>query len=221
MNKNINQKGGMDLVENRDSNPMQAAPEAPEDEISSHAPSRSKKWLIGGGILVLFLVAAVFLGARLLKNPSGAANAGGMADGGHPSLSSVGGSGGGEPTFIPAAEIPQEQSITGGLFVKRADQSIFIGTGKITTSVQSNGPAGGGDAASQYDGPVVEVVIGHQTKIYQDLTSANAPEPDVKNPVIKQVVKPGSLDDLTPNSMVSVWGEKQGDRYIAKVILYQ
>ena len=66
------------------------------------------------------------------------------------------------------------------------------------------------------------MVINHQTRIYQDITEM--PEPDkAENGVVnaQQVVKDGSLDDLGANSMVTVWGEKQGDRFIAKVIVFR
>jgi hypothetical protein len=204
---------------NRNSNPPQETPEITEtppgleEEEVSTTPSRSKKWLIIGGALVIFLALAAFLGTRLLKPPAaaGSSGVGGMF------FSSNGKSV--RLSLIPAKEVPQQKADTAGLFVRRQDQSIFIGTGKVQTRVSP-----GASPSSSYDGPVVEVVTTHDTKIYQDITDMDPGNMDLKNGgqvKIQQVVKPGSLDDLGPNSMVSVWGEKQGDRYIAKVISFQ
>jgi hypothetical protein len=40
------------------------------------------------------------------------------------------------------------------------------------------------------------------------------------NTRIQQVVAPGSLDDLTTQTMITVWGRKVGDRVIADVIAF-
>jgi hypothetical protein len=34
-------------------------------------------------------------------------------------------------------------------------------------------------------------------------------------------VEPGSADEIGTNSMVTVWGERRGDRVIAEFILFQ
>jgi hypothetical protein len=192
------------------------------EEESPEAPRKSKKWIIIGAVLIIFLAAAAFLGARLLKPQNTTQGFGGKN--GDMVISSKGGPGGAKSVRIemtPASEIPSGRPDANGLFVRREDQSIFIGTGNIRMSARpsSSGPS---EVNSSYDGPVVEVVVTHQTQLYQDTTEM--PEPDqAQNGVIvtQQIVKPGSLDDLGANTSVTVWGDKQGDRYIARVIVYR
>ncbi len=214
------------MEENLTPTPSQETPvaqPAPEEEALPVKPTRLKKWFIIGGALVIFLALAAFLGARLLK-PQGAANA---AGGGGMFFSSKGGPGGAKSVrinMIPAQEVPQTKADAAGLFVRREDQSIFIGTGNVRMLAKP-GSGGSSDVSGSYDGPVVEVVVTHETKVYQDLTDMNPGNlENVKNGSemkIQQVVKPGSLDDLGKNSLVSVWGDKQGDRYIAKVVVFR
>lgn len=202
-------------------------PDADTDE--SETPARggvSKKWMIIGGILFVFLAAAVFLGAQLLKPPTTAEG----ENGGGPGLIMMGGKGGpgGAKSvriqLTPAPELPTEQPITSGLFVKREDQSIFIGTGNVRmTAKKQAGSNSPDDISSNYDGPVVEVVISHETKVYQDATDMTPPDESNNSGVVtmQQVVKPGSLDDVGKNSMITVWGEKHGDRIDAKAIIFR
>jgi hypothetical protein len=204
--------------------PSDEAPEiqpvVEEEEPVISQKGRSIKWLIIGGALILFLGVAAFLGARLLKPQSADGLEG---EGGRSMILSGGAS---QRTMrldmTPAKELPQSKADTTGLFVRRQDQSIFIGTGGIQVAFSSD-PNDTGSQSSKYDGPVVEVVITHSTQIYQDLTDLNPDNMDANSDTVKvqQVVKAGSLDDLSANRIISVWGEKQGDRFIAKVILFR
>lgn len=191
-----------------------------EEEISPRHKSLSKKWLIIGGVLLVFLAAAAFLGARLLKPPS-TANGEGNGSG----LVFKGGPGGGKSVrlnMLPAPELPKDKSAKSGLFVRREDQSIFIGTGNVRMAVRKSSSANApSDVSSHYDGPVVEVVVTHETKIYQDITEMTPPDSSKGEVTLQQVVKPGSLDDLGANMLVQVWGDKQGDRIVASTIVYR
>jgi hypothetical protein len=213
------------MEDNQISTPSQETPEiqpAAEEETPSTGPNRSKKWFIIGGALVVFLALAAFLGARLLK-PKMQAGPGG---GGGIYLSSKGGPGGGAKSvsihMIPAKELPQTKSSTSGLFVRRQDQSIFIGTGRISMMI-SKSANGSSTPSGSYDGPVVEVVITHDTQVFQDITDMNpgniADKGGTAN--VQQIVKPGLLEDIGANSMVEVWGDKQGDRYVASTITFR
>ncbi len=204
---------------------LESQPLSAETLTDDESPTRgfSKKWLILGGVLLIFLAAAAFLGARLLK-PASNQSIGGdkgpgllMSSKGGASQKSI------RINLKPAKELPQSKADTAGLFVRREDQSIFIGTGNVQMMVKKQaGSSNPADVSSKYDGPVVEVVVTHQTKIYQDITEMMPPDAtNGQTAEIQQVVKPGSLDDLGQNMMVSVWGEKQGDRYIAKVISFR
>lgn len=207
------------MEENRNPNTAQEVPAEPDDDLLDAKPARRAKWFITGGVLVVFLAAAVFLGARLLKPQAmeGPGDGGGM-------YISQGGPGGKsvQLNMLPAAEVPQQEPAAWGIFVRREDKSIFIGTGNISLGIRKSSDNAPAEVVSDYDGPVVEVVANHQTQIYQDITEMTPPEGDTGSVVdIQQKVKDGSLDDLTTNSMVTVWGEKQGDRLIAKVIVFR
>jgi hypothetical protein len=192
------------------------------DEEEIEKPSKgSKKWLILGAVLLVFLAAAVFLGARLLKPQANQ-----KFGGGSEMMISKGGPSGGKSVQVdmkPAKEIPQEQPTQSGIFVRREDQSIFIGTGNITMMAKKQAGSGGApEVSSSYDGPVVEVVIDHKTMIYHDTTEMPEPDKAVNGVVTaQQTVESGLLDDLGSNTQVTVWGEKQGDRFIARVIVYR
>jgi hypothetical protein len=131
-----------------------------------------------------------------------------------------------EINVIPAPELPKTQPEVNGLFTKRDDNSIYLGTfseemGIIASTGSSS--LDDGSPSSQTSGPAltgpeVEVVITADTKIYYDATQldpSNPPQGD-----IQQVVDEGSLDDLGSDSMVTVWGVRTGDRVVADVIFY-
>ena len=67
----------------------------------------------------------------------------------------------------------------------------------------------------------MEVVITNSTTIYEDVTSQQFNRAPPKGQQIQEVVKPGSLDEIGENSMISVWGKTTGDRIIADVLLYE
>ncbi len=60
------------------------------------------------------------------------------------------------------------------------------------------------------------------TTLYKDITgerfAKNSPPPaDGK---VRQEVVAGSLDEIGSNSMVSAWGERRGDRLVARMVVY-
>ena len=125
----------------------------------------------------------------------------------------------------PAPELPTSKPEVLGLFAERKDKTIVI------QSVSMNAGQGGGfvvlsgsegeDVAGSplnSDGPNVEVVINNETKIYIETTEPPSAPTSGENLVLQQTVEEGSLDDLTEQSFVSVWGRKSGDRIIAEVV---
>ncbi len=195
------------------SNTEQNSPMAPE------APRR-RGALIGVGIVVLvvLLAGAAFVGGRLLNGQ------------GLPGLSSGGpilsiGPGGARGVqikagdILPAQELPQTPADVRGLFDHRQDQSIFVGTGRVQMSVMKD-QSGQVHTSASHSGPVVEVVVTSQTKIYKDVTMNQFNGPPPQGQKIQQVVEPGSLDEVGQNSTVTVWGRQTGDRYIADVLVY-
>jgi hypothetical protein len=174
-----------------------------------------KKWVIIGAAALVILVGASFLAGRLINQKKGGQQMGGM-------VVSSGGPGG--QTYsnietIPSKDLPETEPEVAGIFVRREDKSVYLGTGNISMGI-SISDDGMTNTEANYDGPVVEVVVTHETKIWQDVT-----EMDFRNiegdQTIQQVVQPGSIDDLKENMFVSVWGDKQGDRIVARTISFK
>ena len=71
------------------------------------------------------------------------------------------------------------------------------------------------------DGPKVEVVVTSETLIYCDVTAMSMEPPENnETTTVQQVVEPCTLDDLTSDTMLMVWGRKSGDRIIADVVVF-
>ena len=177
-----------------------------------------KKILITGGIvmLVALLAGAAFVGGRLL---TGQGLPGGW------SIGSFLKGGGGQRVnidfsdILPAKELPQTPADIGGIFDHRQDNSFFIGTGEVRMEVRKDA-SGNVETSSSHDGATVEVVVTSQTKIYQDVTMLQFEGPPPEGQKIQQVLESGSLDEIGENSMITVWGRKTGDRFIADFLVF-
>jgi len=187
-------------------------------EIASKKKNRAGL-LIGGLIaLVALLAGAAFVGGRLLNTQ--ASNPG--AGSGPMIVTSQ--DGGGERVTVkldmePAKELPQTPADVRGLYQRRADSSIFIGTGQVRMMVEQN-QGGVISATSNFDGPLVEIIVTHDTTLYQDVTMKQFNGPLPAGQKMQQVVEPGSIDDIGENSMIVVWGERRGDRIVATTLVY-
>jgi hypothetical protein len=198
---------------------MESQNHEPIEEIP--APKKSNRlYFIGTGLIILLGVTA-FIAMRYLTQRD-AFGGGPMRFGeSGPSLSISGPGGGGERTFAlditPAEELPKTEPESRGLFVERKDNSIFIGTGDIKVMISD----AGGDAEpavdADYSGDKVEVVISNDTIIYRDATELDPEDPGA---TVQQVVELSTIDDISPQSSISVWGRKAGDRIIADVIVF-
>jgi hypothetical protein len=203
-------------------------------------PARKSKapLYIGLGLmLVIALVGAAFIGGRLLNQraaaagpenivgPDGAVNSVGPSAGGGngPSISSSGGPGGDMMSIqiqvTPAPELPQLPPEVTGIFASREDNRLFLSTGNMGISISSTDGSAPQMAQSTPSGPQVEVVVTQDTKIYRDVTQPPDPSQSSSS-VLQQTVVPGSVEDLTSNTSVVVWGRRTGDRVIADVLLY-
>jgi hypothetical protein len=173
-------------------------------------------WFITGGILLVALLAGgAYVGGRLLsQQPQAGGSDSSMG------LSMSGGPGGPRSFRMskePAPELPQTPADAQGIFVRSEDRSIFVGTGQVTMMAKA-GPGQAPQTSSDYDGPVVEVVINQDTTIYRDTTKLpDVPSGDLQ---LQQTVAPGSVDEIGQNSMLQVWGKKTGDRIVAQVVVY-
>jgi hypothetical protein len=187
----------------------------------SDGKPRSRRGLIVGGLLGLaLLVGAAFVGGRLLNQaPSG---------NGSGNLSFVGGPGEGAQSvqleIENAKELPQTPPDVIGIFSRREDNSVFVtaGGGEFGFAVDAEGNV----STTTENGQEVEVVFTNETQIYKDATEL--PNPGQGPPggglpadgKIQQKVVPGSVDEIGENSFVSAWGERRGDRLIARVVMY-
>lgn len=175
---------------------------------------QNKKMIVGLVLLVLLVGAAAFIGGRMLNGNVGPLFGLGMPLGGKGMVSiSV--------QVTPAPELPTTEPEVTGLFVERKDNSIFVSS----VSMKGGGKgfvvqSGGGEVSvsgPESDGPKKEVIVTGDTTIYLENTKFPEPNPG-ENQVIQQSVTEGSLDDLTSDAFVTVWGRKSGDRIIAEVL---
>lgn len=161
--------------------------------------------------VLLIVAAAAFVGGRLLNGQGASLGFLPMADGSMASFAI---------DMRPAPELPVTPPDAFGNFAERADNNLYIQTfptdagGGGVITVSADGSTSGGES-----GPKVEVVISKDTKIYRDITEFGEAAPN-ESITVQQVVEPGSLDDLVTQTILTVWGRKNGDRIIADVILY-
>ena len=178
---------------------------------------KNKKTIIFMGVLVILVGAAAFIGGRMLNQKAGPLGFGSLlpGKGGMVSIS---------VEITPAAELPTTQPEIRGVFVERKDNSIVVasismdkGGGGVVlkTGDGDSGPSVSGGPSS--DGPKVEVVTTGDTIIYLDTTQPPDPSSG-ENQILLQTVKEATLDELTSQSFVTVWGRKSGDRIIAEVV---
>jgi hypothetical protein len=186
----------------------------PTNQPTNHRTKRRvKPWLIiGGGLLLVLLVGAAFVGGRLLaRQPAQqerpaqqglileSRDQGGVV---HQEA--------GPPPERPE-ELPDEEPDVVGVFTRRDGNSLFVGTGRLTAKASVDGTI-----ETEYDGPELEIVVTHDTEIYEERIEIRSEEGTPED-----IVQPGSLEDIVGNMMVRVWGEKRGDRITARVLVYQ
>ena len=109
-------------------------------------------------------------------------------------------------------ELPDEPPDVSGVCLRRDGNSLFLGVGNYSITV---GP--GGVTEVDYDGPEVEVVVTPETEIYAE--RVEFPQGGATPP--QHIVQPGSLDDVVQGTGVRVWGEREGDHIVARVLVYQ
>ncbi|MBL8061422.1 MAG: hypothetical protein JNK32_00265 [Anaerolineales bacterium] len=194
-------------METQQQEPIQEAP----------APRKSRlPYFIGTGLIVLLALAA-FIAMRYFSQKEEARPVSLMggdeftfqgADGAQQSF---------QLDITPAEELPKTQPEAMGLFVERKDNSIIIGTGEVNVLVSMDEAGGEPSFDSSFSGDEVEVVVSNDTVIYRETTEI---DPDKIEETIQQTVELSTIDDITPQSSITVWGRKAGDRIIADVILF-
>ncbi len=174
-----------------------------------------KRILIISGIVILVavLAGAAYIGGQMLV---------GMGQGSNPLVGLYHSGKAGEGLFltvVPAKVIPTSPPAAIGAFIRRADNSIFIGNSSKQIQIQ---PAnqGGGAAAVITPSSAMEVVITNNTKIYCDVTSRQFNAPPQNSQMVQQVVERGQTNEIGEGSTIQVWGQKDDDRIIADILLY-
>jgi hypothetical protein len=175
-------------------------------------------WIFGSIVVLLALLAgAALVGARfrsLLPQPAAPVVMSSSDDGSVVTTEVVM-----QLDMERASEIPAGPATVKGILVGRQDNVLRLGTGQIGPKVSTD-KDGTVKVETTHDGPVIEVVIVHDTAIYRDVTARQFGGELPSGQKIRQVVEPGSIDEIRPNRLVIVWGERSGDRVVATVILY-
>jgi hypothetical protein len=158
--------------------------------------------LIGTAMLLVIFISAAFVGGQLLgrKDPGGTLPVG--------------------PQFVGrvrAPELPIGPADAVGIFSERIDNRVLVNTHVTqferkrecdTCPVQHNIAAAG---------PVIEVVITHNTQVYRNITNFNSARVNGK---IQETVAPGVVDEIGASALIEAWGTREGDRLVALTLLY-
>jgi len=127
--------------------------------------------------------------------------------------------------LLPAPGLPTSEPEVAGLFLRREDQSLFVGTGEIEMRVMIPEKGAEPVAEAKANGPTVEVVVNRNTEIYKDTSEISMEARRDGLEVQQTVVLFDSLDQLmeevSTTDELSIWGQKSGDRVIATVIIYR
>lgn len=168
---------------------------------------QNKRLYILLGLAILLVGIAAFVAGRMLNGRIGIVSLGGP-NGGRVSISIN--------DITPAPELPATKADITGLFVERQDNTIVVQAVSFDSGV---GGISGESPMDEDSGIKVEVVITGETRIYKDITQFPAPENgEIHN--VQQTAAEGTLDDLSPQSFLTVWGRRSGDRIIADVLFY-
>ncbi len=162
--------------------------------------------------LVAVLTVAAFLGGRLLSGEGLQLPNGQVIDFGFGGDKSMGC----DIQRVPAKELPGPPIMRRGVLVKRQNNSIFIGVPLRNVAIN---PSGTISQTTGFDGPVVEVVVTHNTRLYRDVTFQNYN--GQKCGQVQEVLAPGTLHDIDADTTFLVWGERVGDRVIASNLVYE
>jgi hypothetical protein len=141
------------------------------------------------------------------------------------------GGNGQRPNFqmTPAPELPTTVPALTGMLMKIDGTTLTVQEGAPGVSFgQGNGgtprPRATSDGTprprpTQLAGPQVQVTVNGDTQFYQDVTFASL-DGQPPSGTIQQKVEKSSLSALADNERVTVWGDKNGDQIVAKVIVF-
>src|SRR5512143_1084689 len=140
-----------------------------------------------------------------------------------------GGGNGQRPNFQmqPAPELPTDQPVVRGVLTKIDGNTLTVQEGGVNFGEGNGGtprprPTSDGTPRprpTQSAAQTIQIVVNSDTQYYQDVTFANL-NGQPPSGAIQQKVEKGSLDALTDNERVTVWGDQTGNQIMAKVIVY-
>jgi hypothetical protein len=158
-------------------------------------------YFIASGLIIL-LALVTFVAVKYMNGAAGNST-GDMERGGN---------------LIQSEELPETEPQTMGVLAERKDNIIIVAPAD-SIRIMAPGPNQEGEPKMEADyvGDKVEVVISSDTTIYRDVTPMG-PENAEKD--IQQVLELSTIDAISPQSIITVWGRKAGDRILADVILF-
>jgi hypothetical protein len=158
---------------------------------------RTPKILLAGVLVIVLIGAAYALGCYL------------AGDGSRGESSTIIEVAGGVVTteLEVAEELPKTQPTIWGIVDHVQDNSIYVTQLPPLDQIAAQ--------MSVDFGPTEEVVVTSKTIIYEV-----PPYGGSTNGVIHEVVIPGSVDEIGESHLVTVWGERRGDRIVADVLKY-
>ncbi len=166
------------------------------------APRKRVSPYLIGIALILLLALVTFVAVRYMNGGIGSFT-GGEEDRGN---------------LIQSEELPETEPQTMGVFVERNDNIIIVAPAdSIRIMVPDPNQAGEPKMEADYVGDKVEVVISKDTTIYRDVTPMGAENAERE---IQQVLELSTIDTISPQSVITVWGRKAGDRILADVVLF-
>jgi hypothetical protein len=166
------------------------------------APRRSVSPYLIGTALIVLLALVTFVAGKYMNGGIGSFTGGEEHRG----------------NLIQSDELPETEPQTMGVFAERKDNIIIVAPAD-SIRIMAPGPNQQGEPVMEADyvGDKVEVVISKDTTIYRDVTPMG---PENADKDILQIVELSTIDAISPQSVISVWGRKAGDRILADVILF-
>lgn len=169
---------------------------------------QNRKLFITLGVVILLVGTAAFLAGRMFSRGIGSRSESGALGNGQVFLSMT--------DITPAPELPQTTPEITGFFVERKDNAVIVQTTSFGAGV---GGVAGNAPQDVESGPKVEVIVTVGTTVYRETTDFGRPVPG-ENYFVQQTVEEATLDDLNSQTLITVWGRKNGDRVIADIFLY-
>jgi hypothetical protein len=130
-------------------------------------------------------------------------------------------------TFDDPENLPNEGESALGVTLGRNGDVFTLGTGSIEVEidvevVNDEDPVTAINVS--HSGDPVEIVVTADTIVYKDTTAPPEVTPEdleTGHKVVTRTVEPGSLDEVGEGMILRVWGETEGGRVVADVLVYE